>query len=478
MESRPVIRRVPPIRRTGGADPGARSGPPAHRSFRRAPLRVALALVVGLVGLVGVVGASAPAGALPDNGILTGSVVVRDAPAGFSGEVGVVACPATTPSVGLSASPQYAFSGSGGSYTLVLQAGSWEVHTFYSTGYEGATQGGSYLGAAKTVTITAGVTTRLNIAVRYQVPSGVSGTVSLTGIPNGLTIEQYQVTACPADTPFTGGIPSPLCASVYLNPGADTYSLPTLFKGTWLLTVGYYTALGFTNSPTSTTVTLKKGESTTVDLTAQYQPSPDALVEGTVTVTGAPPGFSATSGVGGCPAVSGPSAACPNPEYALSGLGGSYQLALAPGHWNLAGFYELAYYGGQFLSPVQSVDVAGGSVISLNFTVPYAPPATISSKVTVTGVPSGQVIEETLLLACPTLFPYTGGIVPIECVTTGEPAGVADSISTLPAGKWLLYPGYVASPFYSEVIGTTATPVKLTAGRSKVKNLSIAFGAP
>ena len=197
-----------------------------------------------------------------------------------------------------------------------------------------------------------------------------------------------------------------------------------------------------------------------------------------MTVTGAPPGFNATSGVGGCPAVVGPSAACPNPEYALSGLGGSYQLALAPGHWNLAGFYELAYYGGQFLSPVQSVDVAGGTVINLDFTVPYVPPSTIRSKVTVTGAPTGQLIEETLLLACPVLFPYTGGIQPIECVTTSAPPGVTNSIGTLPAGKWLLYPGYVTGPFYNEVIGTTATPVKLTAGQSKVKNLSIAFGAP
>jgi hypothetical protein len=40
-----------------------------------------------------------------------------------------------------------------------------------------------------------------------------------------------------------------------------------------------------------------------------------------------------------------------------------------------------------------------------------------------------------------------------------------------------LYPGYVTS-LYNEVIGTTPTSVKLRSGRTRTKNLTIAFGSP
>ena len=440
-----------------------------NRADPRRGLLVAAAVVAAvLLGLVGPLAGAGPASAQPLDGQLTGNVVVHGAPAGLQGEVGVVACPSTGPPQGLCQNPQYVISGSGGSYTLVLAPGAWQINTFYSVGY----QGGAYLGRPRQVTIGAGATVRLNIGVHYQVPSTVSGTASVTGVPAQVTVEQLQVTACPLASPVSGGYPGPLCATDYLF-GTDQYSIPTLTKGTWLLYVGYYTIFGSFISPTPTTVTLKKGASAVADLSTAYQAPTEALVEGTVTITGAPAGFTATSGVGGCPAVGGSVDLCTQPEYTLSGLGGAYQLVLPAGPWNLAGFYELAFFGGQFLSPVHSVDLAPGSTTQLDLSVPYAKPATVTSTITVTGVPPGQSVQQTSLDACPTAFPYTGTVLPIECVSAFSPSATV-TIATLPAGTWLLYPGFVGSSG-TQVMGTTPTTVTLKAGHTKQVALSLAY---
>ncbi len=477
-------------RDTGDLVSGGRIEPlGGRRSRRRAPARawrrsalaavIALTGVAGLAGTTALVGAAGPAGAaVPTTGQLTGNVVVRNAPAGFSGEVGVVVCPATTATTAATAShalcpsPEYAFSGSGGSYTLALAAGTWQVYTFYDVGF----QGGAYVGRARTVVVAPGATVRLNIAVPYQVPSTIAGTATVTSVPSGVSIDQVQVTACPSSTPLVDDSPSPLCATDYLAPGSDQYSIPTLYKGTWLVYVGYYTLFGLTVASTPRTLVVKKATSSTVDLSVAYQTPTNAIVQGSVTVTGAPAGFSAASGVGGCPEVDGSPTLCADPLYTLAGPGDSYELLLPAGGWDLAGFYELAFYGGQFLSPVRTVDLAGGTIVTLNFTVPYTKPATITSTITVTGVPAGQVIEETMLLACPSDFPDTGQTQPIECVSGFSAPGTPISIPTLPPGKWLLYPGYLTASD-NEVTGSTATKVTLAAGRTKMKNLSIAYQA-
>ena len=115
----------------------------------------------------------------------------------------------------------------------------------------------------------------------------------------------------------------------------------------------------------------------------------------------------------------------------------------------------------------------GGTILHLNFTVPYVAPAAITSTITVTNVPVGTTIEATILLACPTIAPYTGGAVPIECVEDFAAAGHAVSINTLPPGKWLLYPGYETA--VSGTIGTIPTSVRLRSGSTKNKNLVISY---
>jgi hypothetical protein len=446
----------------------------------RRPSLVSRCTVLGFATalvLIGLAFSPAVAAASAPNGTLTGNVVVIGAPAGFAGEVGVAVCPVSS-SKGLCTSPQYAVSGSGGSYTLSLAAGPWQVREFYSVGFEG----GAFLGRPRTLSLVGGQTIRENISIRYRVPSSLVGTVTVTGVPSGVSVEQLSLIACPSSSPVVDGVPSLLCATDFLDPGSSDFSLPTLSKGTWLLYVGYYTEFGLTTVAVPGAVSLAKGASLTDDVSVAYQTPTNALVEGTVTVSGAPADFSALVGVGGCPTTDGPSrasrggaTACASPDYTLAGSGGSYQLVVPQGQWGFAGFYELAPFGGQFLSAIQTTTLTGGSILTLNFTVPYEAPASVSSLIDVKGVPAGTTVEETLLLACPTIAPYAGGTVPIECVSAGVNPGQVATIATLPPGKWLLYPGYATAT--SEAIGTKAKRVTLASGQSAVKNLTIDYSS-
>jgi hypothetical protein len=430
--------------------------------------------LIGMLGVTSTAGAAVPSAppttvlATPIGGVLTGNVVIRNAPAYFQGEVGVAVCPATATPNKLCASPLYSVAFSGASYTLNLPAGAWDVHEFYAIGYGG---GGAYIGRPHAITIVNGQTLRQNIGMQYQVPTSVTGTVTLTGVPSGVAIADLVITACPSSQPFSGGFPSIFCSTQYVE-GTDQYSIPTLFKGHWLFYVGYDTVFGFTQLTVPTPVTLPKGGSVTANLSGAYQTPTNGALEGTVTITGAPAGFSPIfEGVGACPAGGPPGVVCPNPQYTLSGAG-SYALPLTPGQWGAAGFYELAGFGGQFLSPVLPVTVAAGVIDQVNFTVPYVAPATVQATVTVTGVPVGISVQ-TQLLACPSNSPFTGGAPPIECVSAGG-IGPVDIISTLPPGTWLLYPGYYASngTYFQS---TQATTVKLKAGQTKRRTLSVAF---
>ncbi|MGB7050262.1 MAG: hypothetical protein WBG41_01695 [Acidimicrobiales bacterium] len=448
--------------------------------LRRVVAASAVLPLLAVAWLLGVASPAAAAGAsaATSMGTLTGNVVVIGAPAGFSGEVGVAACPASA-SKGLCSSPQFAVSGSGGSYTLSLAAGAWEVREFYSVGFNG----GAFIGRPRTISLIGGQTVRQNFAIHYQTPSSITGTATVTDVPPGVTVEQLSVIACPSYSPVVAGTPSPLCATDFLSLGSSEYSIPTLSKGAWLLYVGYYTEFGLTTVQVPGEVKLHKGSSVTDNLAVAYQTPTNALVEGTVTITGAPSGFSALAGVGGCPTSGAPSkgsgggaTACSSPEYTFAGSGGAYQLVLPQGPWELAGFYELAPFGGQFLSAIQSTTLTGGSIVTLNFTIPYIAPATVSGTIKVKDVPVGTVIQETILLACPTIAPYTGTIVPIECVDSFASPNEAVTIATLPPGKWLLYPGYETAT--AETISTIPKRVTLTSGETTAKKLSIiyAFG--
>jgi hypothetical protein len=459
-----------------------RNGGRAERSRLRGWLgaRIAVVAAISALGVAGTIALAQPAGAAvvpwgkataSAPGVLTGLSTVSNAPAGFSAEVDVVACRSTTSPASRCAHPYSTISGSGGSYALDLPAGSWRVTGFYTLGSFGGSLGGAFFGPSIVLVMTSGTTIRSDVSIPYQTPAVVTGAVTVTGVPKGVTITSEEVFACPAADPLVGTEPSVYCATGFVSPPYDL-NLPA---GKWILYVGYDTLFGLTVDPTGTAVTLHAGKTTTADLSVHYVVPTNGLIEGTVTVTGAPKGTSMLVGAGGCPDKSGILTLCPSPTYTLAGTGGAYQLAVPAGKWLIAGFYELAPFGGQFLSATHVEEVTGGSIFHLNLTIPYVKPATVTATVKVTGVPSGTTVESIGMLVCPTSSPYHGTIEPIECsFTSGTPSATL-SIDTLPPGKFLVYPGYLTAT--SSLISTTGTPVALASGKTSHVALTVAYGS-
>ena len=175
-------------------------------------------------------------------------------------------------------------------------------------------------GPTQVVTLTKKQTTNLFLSVPYQVPGTATGTITVKGLPAGVTVQSYTVLACPTSEPWNGGIPAPECVSEFsgaggfgfgaadrgeaksANPSANPpagfsgaaktpinqYSLPTLTPGGWLLYAGYQTVFGSVSNMTGKPVTIASGKTKTRDLTVPYKQPAQGAATGTVTVIGAP----------------------------------------------------------------------------------------------------------------------------------------------------------------------------------------------
>jgi hypothetical protein len=199
-------------------------------------------------------------------------------------------------------------------------------------------------------------------------------------------------------------------------------------------------------------------------------------VTGKVTVTGAPRGFSpAYAGVGGCQGAV--VAICPSPRYTLAS-GSAYTFTLPVGTWHLEGFYELAPFGGAFLGTTSTVAVLAGKTATANFTVPYEAPGSVKGAVSVTNIPPGITVSNEAALACPSYAPYTGGTsTPIECADGYSATGSGEySITTLPPGKWILYPSYVTQ--FGQTTSTKGTDVTVVSGAIRTVNLTTRYLPP
>jgi hypothetical protein len=454
----------------------------AGQRARRITKRWGVTGVVVLVAVGTVLSvATGPAGATNSNagvrasgsatGELAGTITITDAPSDFSGIVGVGACPASTPKGRVCSTPQYTLSSNGGTYDLYLTPGRWIVTGFY----ELAPFGGEFIGKEKTVAITAGTTVTRNFTVPYTAPGTVHGSISVRGLPRGLALTGHSLLACPSYFHYGGGAPSIVCVQAsILPPTVSSYSIRTLPPGRWLLYAGYSTIYGPYTSTVGVPVKVTSGGSAKADLAVAYHRPADGLLTGTVTVTGAPKGFGGYVGVGGCPAKSPAGKICSLPQYSLASQnGGSYELTLRGGSWRLAAFYELAPYGGQFLASPVTARIRAGETISRSFKLRYIPPAIVIGKVVLTKVPSRTVVEETLALACPSEFPYTGAVVPQDCVLTSTPLGSDYSITTLPPGRWILYPGYLTNEL--EYLSDHGVRRTLTSNRVSIQNLTVAY---
>ena len=438
---------------------------------------------------------------------VSGTLTVTGAPKGFVPSFeGGGACPA--PITTLCADPQYTLT-SGGTYDLPLAPGNWDVAGFYELG----AFGGVFLGSFVEVTVSAGETTTENLSIPYQKPAGVRGRVTVTGLPKGVSLEGVEALLCPSFAPWDGtSSPSIACVDIEnLQPNSRSFKDQDLPPGSWLAYPGYCTEFGCEeNADAVQSVTLVSGRVTTVDLSTPFILPGEGLVSGTVTVTGAPTGFSDPLGVAACQTNTDNCSFYPGEE------GNAYDLLLPVGSWTLTGFYlvppfDNAVYGGSTI-----VTVSGGADTTDNLVVPYQQPGAAAGRITVTGVPRGVPIEDYTVLACPASTGPTGlGL--LACVSeisgksgfsegppdveagdrvagarsaasrraaaslaAGQAAagGKKDSfdLTTLTAGQWVVYPGYQTA--YGSYVDPTGTTVDIGAGQTVHQNLAVAYQSP
>jgi hypothetical protein len=288
-----------------------------------------------------------------------------------------------------------------GQYGLILAAGTWVVKGFYiASPYNNAVDG-----PAATVALASGHEVAKNLNVPYQVLGTATGTITISGLPAGVSITDYTVLACPKADPWSGGIAAPECVSEYSGPGGfgygpadrnqiktthpaekppagfngpaqaaanfNAYSLSTLTAGSWLLYPGYVDAFGSVVNHTATSVTIASAKTTTKNLTVAYVAPTRGAVVGKIYVIGAPSGGT-TAGAQACTAA--PSGtACQGEVDAYAGSGGSYTLLLAPGTWWVRGFVEVFSSGAisQSTSAPVKIVLAAGHEAKESFTVTY-----------------------------------------------------------------------------------------------------------
>jgi hypothetical protein len=327
---------------------------------------------------------------VPPNGMLVASVDVYGAPPGFDDAVGVTACQIT-----LSFSSCDETEGTAGfPLSMELGDGVWEI-----TGeYFAPVFGNPISGPPQFVVIQGGQTLTLTEDVPYQVLGTAAGSIKVAGLPGGVKVTSYTVTACPADVSILNLFLPFSCVTEYSGPGGEnyfsstdaglrgrsesrakaprasgvginSYSLPTLTPGQWSLSVGYTTAFGSFFAPESTTVDVLAGHTTTTKLTTPYQAPTVGAVTGSVSVTGAPEeSFSAGAMACSAPPTLG---TCADEVDASLGANGQYALDLAPGTWWVSGVvYVYGFTTNQeFTSAPRQVTVSIGTQTRANFTV-------------------------------------------------------------------------------------------------------------
>ena len=441
-------------------------------------------------------------------GTVTGSVTVTNAPSGFQpAYLGAGVCPDTGAAGQLCANPQYALS-EDGTYTLTLDAGKYKAAGFY----ENNAFGGAFLGGTHVVTVTTGKTVTLNLSVPYRKPAAITGTITVTGVPTSETISQFEVLLCPSFAPYTGGTIPIACVSGYAapsTPGATvgTYSVSGLPPGAWTAYPSFCTesTCNTPNPNDGTAATLVGGQTTTLNLTTKFLQPGQAFLSGTVTVTGAPAGFSDDLGVSACPKGG-------TPCQVVYGVpNGEYGLILPAGTWFVKGFYLAAPYDNAVDGPAVTVALTSGHSAEQDLTDRYRVPGTATGTITVSGLPAGVSITSYTVLACPKSEPWSGGIAAPECVSEYSgpggygygpadrtqvntrhpaekpPAGYAGppqatatfnlySLPTLTAGSWLLYPGY--QDVFGSVVSHTSTSVTIVSAKTATKNLTVAYATP
>jgi hypothetical protein len=436
---------------------------------------------------------------------VSGTITITGAPKNFEPAFeGAGACPAPTTS--LCADPTYTLSDQ--TYTLPLPAGTWDMAGFYElSGF-----GGVFLSPFAAVTVSAGQTTTQNFTIAYEKPATFHGSIQVTGLPKAVSIEEVSALLCPSFAPWNGTSP-PSIACVTLDSetlGSHSVKSNTLPPGSWLAYPGYCTEFGCEeNAAAVQSITLTSGRPTRAVLTTPFILPGEGLVSGTVTVSGAPVGFSDPVGFVACP--TGTTDNCQT--YTAEPEGSSYDILLPVGGWTLTSLYLAEPFDNAVLGPAVDVTVSGGEDTTADLVVSYQVPAAAAGSISVTGVPKGVPIEDYTVLACPAST-GTGGLGYLTCVeeesgkggSEEEPIGVASvdrvagaarmaaaklarhdattgvgkpdsyDLPTLTGGSWVLYPGYVTA--YGSYQDPTGTTVNAPSGGIVHQNLTVPYQAP
>jgi len=327
---------------------------------------------------------------VPPVGILSATVNVSGAPAGFAPPTGIEACQV----VGFGTTCEGVSNYGPGPLTMQLNDGLWELAGFYTV----APFDNAITGPIELVNIQGGQVTSLVFDVPYQVLGAVTGTIKVAGLPGGVHPTGYALTACPNGNPVTDLFLGLSCVfessgTVGYTYGAahlkqfgrtarraplkraggaklNSFDLPNLPPGTWTLYPSYTTKYGSFGSNSATTVVVTAGGSTRVKVVTPYQAPQLGLVTGTLKLVNSPNGF-AQGQIRACSAA--PTAtSCNNEVDATPGPNGAYQLQLPAGSWWVQG--ESWLYGGQTTQLVTSaatqLSVSAGVHYKANFVVP------------------------------------------------------------------------------------------------------------
>ena len=356
------------------------------------------------------------------------------------------------------------------------------------------------MGAPKTVAVQAGETETVDFTVAYQKTGSVKGSVTVTKVPVGTGIWGKTAEACPSYAPNPNEVSADIvCAT---GGGSGNYSFPTLSPGTWILYPTYETEFGQSFGK-AVSVSVVSGSTRTVNLTTPLLPPPGGIVSGSVKVSSFPASSGDLVGLLACKGSTVSYSCAGLKENPVSTNGASYGLPLDSGTWTLAAFYEPEPYGGLQYGPARTVHVVAGKIMTLPLTMVFKQPGAVGGKVTISGLPDGINILNYSVLACPAGSPFDGNPLDPECA--GETSGVitspllgelgantkirgeqsvrAASSSTsetysmpLPAGSWLLYPGY--SSGFGPIVSTSGTPVTVAVDKTSTGNLTLAYKTP
>jgi hypothetical protein len=212
----------------------------------------------------------------------------------------------------------------------------------------------------------------------------------------------------------------------------------------------------------------------------------------TVTVTGAPAGFSDPLAFSACQGTN-----CET-FYAYGG-GGPFSFVLPNGTWTVRGFYQVPPFNNDVVGPSQVISITGGHTTTVHLVVPYQVLGGVTGTIRVTGRTPHVPITSYTVLACPSSasrtspdcineysgpggFGYIGaanrranGAALSAAAAARVPFNVYQLL-TLTPGSWTLYPGYrTAFGSYSDPVGTTVT---ITANQTLTKHLTVPYQLP